>query len=361
MATDRPAAPRGGDASADLPPWLRPELAALMARHRGHALLLHGAQGSGQWELAGALAAAWLCETPVSARADGAACGHCAACRLRATGGHPDLRLVVPPALQALLQPGAAEAGDDDTAGGGETGGARRKPSRDIRVDDVRALGDWAARSTSRGGLKVALLHPADAMNDTAANALLKTLEEPPGPVRLILTSSEPMRLLATVRSRCQQHALRPPPPEAALAWLRERGLAGPEVLLAAAGGRPLAALALAQEGLAADFWQALGTRVAQGDTAAFSGLPVPRLVDALQRLCHDAMAVAAGAPPRFLPAGSVPPPRQPGALLAWQRALLQAARHADHPWQAPLLTEALVGQGRAAWAAKGASLHSGA
>jgi DNA polymerase-3 subunit delta' len=75
----------------------------------------------------------------------------------------------------------------------------------------------------------------------------------------------------------------------------------------------------------------------------------VPRVVDALQRVCHDALALAVGAAPRYFPA--MPRSGSPAldGLLAWAAELRRVARHAEHPWQAPLLIEALVTQGRQA------------
>src|SRR5215218_365069 len=96
--------------------------------------------------------------------------------------------------------------------------------------------------STHRAGHRVLLIHPAEAMAPAAANALLKTLEEPPPASLIVLVSDRPARLLPTIRSRCRLVTLREPPTEQALAWLREQGVPGPEAALAAAGGAPLLA-----------------------------------------------------------------------------------------------------------------------
>ena len=95
---------------------------------------------------------------------------------------------------------------------------SKAKPSKEIRVDAVRAAIEWGQKTSSRGGAKVILIHPAQAMNPTAANALLKTLEEPAGPLRLVLTTNDPEALLPTVRSRCQRLRLDLPPAAQALA-----------------------------------------------------------------------------------------------------------------------------------------------
>jgi len=77
----------------------------------------------------------------------------------------------------------------------------------------------------------------------------------------------------------------------------------------------------------------------------------VPRMIDALQKLCHDALLGAVGVAPRYFPA--VPRATDSSALHAWSRVLARAARHAEHPVNAGLLVESLVSQGRAAWLAK--------
>jgi len=88
---------------------------------------------------------------------------------------------------------------------------------------------------------------------------------------------------------------------------------------------------------------------VQRGEAGTFAAWPLPRLVDALQKLCHDAACVAAGAAPRYFPATSLPPAADPAALTAWSAELMRVARHAEHPWSATLLVESLVQQGRRA------------
>jgi DNA polymerase III subunit delta' len=327
-------------------PWLAPVRDEIVASHRGHALLLHGPAGLGHLHLAFELAQAYLCEAVSPPRP----CGHCAACRLIAAGTHPDLRLLLPEAvaLQAgLLQ---SDAGDGEAAAEADTKTTRKKPSREIKVEAVRNAIAWTATTPSRGRFKLLVIHPAQAMNPVSANALLKTLEEPGASVRLLLTASDPDRLLPTIRSRCQLRRMPMPDAETARAWLALQGVKDPDVLLAAAGGRPLEAQALASDGLHADFWHRLGAAVAAGQAALLAPLPLPRAIDALQKLCHDAMALAGGAAPRFLPAASVPAGAAMAPLADWSRELARAARHGEHPWQAALLVESLVSQGQRAW-----------
>ncbi len=331
------------DASGTLPlPWLAQALAAALATHRGHALLVHGAPGVGALPFALVLAQAWLCEdvAPQAPRP----CGRCGSCRLVQSHLHPDLFVLLPETLR--------RAHDWPLAGDkGEGEDAKRKPSRQIRIDEVRWLIDWSTRTSARGRGKVAVLHPAEALNAQSANALLKTLEEPPAGTRLVLTAGDPALLLPTVRSRCQRLPLAAPAPAAAASWLLAQGVAQPEVLLAASSGRPLDALALAQAGIDAEAWSALPAAVAGGRAAALAGWPVPQAVDALQKLCHDAMARAGGGPARYFPTDRVPAGSSWPALASWSRELVRIARHEDHPWQEGLMIDALVSLGRLALA----------
>jgi len=332
------------DASGALPlPWLAQPLATALATHRGHALLVHGAPGVGALAFALVLAQAWLCED--AAAAVRRPCGRCGSCRLVQSHVHPDLLVLLPEALRRAHEwPLADERieGDD----------SKRKPSRQIRVDEVRSLIGWATRTSARGRGKVAVLHPADVLNAQSANALLKTLEEPPAGTRLVLTSADPALLLPTVRSRCQRLELRAPRAEEGAAWLAAQGVAQPAVLLAACSGRPLDALALAQAGVDATAWMALPEAVARGQAAVLAGWPVPQAVDALQKLCHDAMARAGGGPAQYFPSERVPAGGDWRALASWSQELARISRHADHPWQEALMIDALVTQGRQALAA---------
>jgi DNA polymerase-3 subunit delta' len=337
----------------DVPPLL-PWLAAPLARGlalRAHALLLHGPGGVGQFELGVALATGWLCEAEPGLQRP---CGHCVGCRAMAARMHPDFHLLVPDALREQLGWQQAEEGaDDDTTGKGAK--SKAKPSKEIRVEAVRAAIEWGQRTSSRGRAKVILIHPAQAMNPTAANALLKTLEEPAGRLRLVLTTHDPDALLPTVRSRCQRLRLEAPPAAQALDWLAAQQVAEPAGLLAAAGGQPLDAAAMAADGIDSDAWQRLPAAVRAGRAAAVADWPLVRLVDALQKLCHDLMCLRARAEPRYFAAATLEPLLQPGepswaALSAWAGELVLAARHDEHPWHAGLRGEALVGQGARLW-----------
>lgn len=180
-----------------LPPWVQRSLVRAVDAHAAnrlpHALLLGGERGLGKRALADALARRLLCAT-----ADGAtACGACKPCRLLAAGTHPDRRAIT------------LDTRDD---------GRQRT---EIVIDQIRALSQALSLTAQMGGAVVATLDPADALNVAAANALLKTLEEPQPGRFLLLIADEPFRLPATIRSRCQRLAIEAPSREEARAWLQ--------------------------------------------------------------------------------------------------------------------------------------------
>lgn len=330
------------DGDGRLPlPWLQAPLRQALTQQRAHALLVQAADGVGALEFMLTLAQAWLCEADTAKRP----CGRCDSCRLVQSRTHPDLHVVMPEAQRVRL---GWSAGPDDDAG--EAGKSKKKPSRQIKIDEVRAAIDWVVQTSSRGRAKVCVLHPAESMNLQAASALLKTLEEPPGQARLLLGTSDASSLLPTVRSRCQRIWLAAPPAAAAMAWLAEHEVPDPAVLLAAAGGAPLAARELAAAGIDAARWRALPGAVARGQGDALAGWPVLRVVDALQKLCHDAMVMAAGGLPRYFPPQAMPRSASLPSLVTWARSLGRVARHDEHPWNEGLLIEALVCEGQACW-----------
>ena len=347
-------------------PWLHRPLQQALHQHRGHALLVHGSPGVGALAFALVLAQSWLCERPSEPTTGGQggdappvstahpACGRCGSCRLFQSHVHPDLLVLMPETLrQQHAWPMQGDKPDAEDS--------KKKPSKQIRIDEVRAMLDWAGKTSSRGRGKVVVLHPAEALNLQSANALLKTLEEPAPGTRLILTVSDTSTLLPTVRSRCQQLRLPAPSAEVGQAWLAAQGVADPAALLAACSGRPLDAWALAQAGVDSAAWARVPQAVARGQAGAFAGWPVPRVLDTLQKLCHDAMAVAAGAGTRFFDSAAMPSlaAAAPAALLmalgGWSRELSRVARNADHPWNEPLLFEALVTAGARALKGRGA------
>lgn len=207
---------------ADLLPWQAHLWAQFSERRQhAHAYLLHGPAGIGKRQLAELLRARLLCQSPQA----GFACGQCKGCLLLAAGTHPDT---------FTLEPEEAD--------------------KAIKVDQVRELVDFVVQTAQLGGRKVILLEPAEAMNINAANALLKSLEEPSGDTVLLLISHQPSRLLPTIKSRCVQQACPLPSEAQSLSWLAQSlpALSGEEhrELLALAAGSPLAAQRLQEQGV---------------------------------------------------------------------------------------------------------------
>lgn len=323
---------------APLPPWLAAQRDLLLAQ-RGHAWLLQGPSGLGQYALAMELVRAWLCDQPGPT----GACGQCPSCHGIDVRAHPDLCVLLPETQMLALGwplPEKAQAEIDDK---------KRKPSREIRVDALRDAVEFAQRTAGRGRGKAVLVYPAEQMNHVSANALLKTLEEPAGPVRFVLATEAVHQLLPTIRSRCIAHTMRWPEPAEARHWLQAQGVDArdAEIALRLVGGRPEDALALASQPGAAAALARLPQRLAQGDASALADCPGEQAVALLQRVCHDAMALAVGAPPRFFEADAFPRTPALAGLVRWSKALAQEARHADHPFQPGLMAEALVAQAR--------------
>lgn len=327
--------------SQALAPWIVRQLQGLLAQ-RGHAWLLQGPSGLGQFELAQALAQAWLCDAPTPA----GACGHCASCHAIQVHTHADFVMLMPETEMIERGWPLAEKAQQ------EIDEKKRKPSREIRIDAMRETIEFAQRTSARGRGKAVLVFPAERMNAVTANALLKTLEEPPGDMRFVLASMAAHQLLPTIRSRCQTHTMAWPNADEALAWLVRQGVAEGEApsLLRAAGGRPAAVLALAAGKPGAGSWAAWPGALARGEVAALADLPLPEAIERLQKLCHDLMAMQVGAPPRFFDVASLPgQPLSLRALGAWWKQLAQAMRIAEHPINTGLAAEYLVSSARQA------------
>ena len=213
-------------ATTKLPPWQLPLLdRACRLQRQGqlpHALMIDTAASGDTLGLILQMAQRLLCRTP----RDGAPCGDCEACRLLAAGTYADFSIVT-------LEP------DEKT----------RKPGKNIRIEQIRDLIYELGLTRNRGELKLAAIYPAERMNTASANALLKTLEEPPAGVLLLLVTHNPGRVPVTVRSRCQQWSVPLPDRDTALAWLADASVPAEQAstYLDYARGDPVLALELAE------------------------------------------------------------------------------------------------------------------
>lgn len=281
-------------------PWQEAQASAWLGRRErfAHAWLLHGLPGTGKRTFARAAAASLLCEQPQQ----GLACGQCSACQWVAAGNHPDLRLIRPDAM--ILEEGSAESIDEDSVAT-----TKKAPSREIRIEQLRELSHWFNTATHRGGWRVAVLYPAQAMNHVTANALLKVLEEPPEHTVFLMVSDAPDRLLPTLVSRCRRLPLTAPDPDTALAWLTTQGVEQADQWLALAGGAPLLAQSLAASGnTPCPAWiQTAVSRLKANPPGAISELadqlekePAIYWLDMLQRLTTDLVFAKAGLPLRY-------------------------------------------------------------
>jgi DNA polymerase-3 subunit delta' len=249
-----------------------------------HAYLFLGPPGVGRASVARALAGVLNCTRP---REDGDACGECPSCVRLVAGTHPDFYVLAP------------------TSEG-------RQPQ--IKIEQIREFRRITAYPPMGGGWRVALIKPAEALNDAAANALLKTLEEPPPQHLLILTAGVEADLFPTLVSRCQKLAFAPLPSPLIVGELTRRGVpAGQAALVAALSGGSLGrALALTPEDLLARRRQVLedlarlerGTPATALDWAQKLAKAVPE-ADAFLLLAQlwyrDLLLTALGAPPTLL------------------------------------------------------------
>lgn len=312
-----------------------------------HALLLIGQRGLGKYDLAREFAAGLLCEKT----SNGKACGHCMACNWFEQGNHPDFRLLQPDALGV----------DADTEE------SKKKASQQITIDQIRELDEFFTVGTHRAGLRIVLVNPTEAMNRNAANSLLKTLEEPSANTLFLLVSNEPLKLLPTIRSRCQVVPVAVPPVKMAEAFLAQAGVSDSSRWLALAGGSPTLAIELA--GSSQGGWLELLVKrlsIKHGPDPIASAAEFEKLVkdskgkvqlkaivEAMQKWIVDLTLANNALPVRyFLPqqgtisglADMIPPAR----LLPAYRALLQRRREAEQPLNARLFFEGLFMEYRA-------------
>jgi DNA polymerase-3 subunit delta' len=286
------------------------------------------------------MAQSLLCEAPEQ----GIACGKCPACGWFRDGNHPDFRELLPESMNE--EDLDADAPVDPDA-------REKKKSKEIKIEQIRDIAAFMTLTTHRAGFRVLLVHPAEAMNPAAANALLKTLEEPPPHTVILLVTDRIGRLLATIRSRCQRLVVPFPDEATALQWLTAQRIDDAPAALSQAGGAPLDAMAFADAGYQAErsaFVQVLADSDADYLAAAqtFEKSNLANVLTWLQTWVGD-LALS-----RFT--GEVRHHRDQKAaisriaarlnlpgLFRYESQLRQARRSVHHPLNARLLLEQLL------------------
>lgn len=318
-------------------PWQKDDWQRLqeLRKRPPHGLLFKGGKGIGKLDLALSFAQSLLCEQP---DADQLACNNCPSCHWFGQGSHPDFRLIQPEAM-------SADSGD------GESG---KKPSKQISVDQIRGLADFFGMSAHQGGRRVIIVHPAEAMNTNAANALLKSLEEPPAGLLFILVTHKPQQLLPTILSRCLSFALPSPDASSATSWLAGQGVKNPEDALAASGFAPLQAVQLYEQTGGEERDKLLrGVRqpAAMDVFALAESLQKTEqvlVVQWLQQWCYDLAAMKLAGRLRYHPGeetaiGSLIASVSPLNLARMQKYLQTAKREAQHTLNPKLFFESLL------------------
>lgn len=323
-------------------PWVGSILDKLprAARSLPQTLLLSGPEGLGKRATALFLAQALLCEAD---RKELGPCEICASCRLYQVGNHPDLRILEVGQEGEVVIPGAAE----------EESAPAKKANRQISVHQVRALSDLLTITSHRGGAKVICIVPSEAMHPSAANALLKMLEEPPGATYFLLVSHQPERLLATILSRCFRIDFAVPQPQIAIDWLIGQGIDRAELVLAQGGYAPLAASQLATD---SPFWnqrQSLLDILADADfdplraAECAEDIDGPVLSKLLAQWAYDLVRLRTGFELRYhldyaASLEKIASARSARDLMAWYNQVIQYGRTSQHPLNKRLAMESL-------------------
>ena len=280
LKDDEPSAEVVHEQSHFLPllPWQRESWHRLTGRpNLPHGVLLTGAAGTGKRRFAEHVAGWLLCDTPT---ADGA-CGQCASCAWLKVGTHPSLLRI---------------SREVDSKG---------KQSRQIKIDQIRDLMPFVQQTGQ--GWRVVIFEPAETLNTAAANALLKTLEEPAPRVMILLVADQYLQLPATIRSRVQQIPLGRIAPDIAVEFVRDEAAVTVEqakLLLALSGGAPLAAVNLSTttqyqlRGQWLATWLAILTgrrSVLDATTYWQKQLPLLGWLDLVRQILRDVIALHVG------------------------------------------------------------------
>lgn len=253
-----------------------------------HALLMHGRAGIGKYDFARILSKALLCSNKDQA---GHACGKCPSCHWFDDESHPDFR---------LLSPEQEADAEDEAATTKKT-----KKKTQISVAQIRELSGFLSLSSHQSsGLRIVLIHPAEALNLASANALLKMLEEPAPGVVFILIAHQLQRLLPTIISRCQKISMPIPDEKQALAWLTEQGVQNPKQQLAYLDGSPIKVFAeQGQFNQLSEIWRQLALgRTLEPHVAAsiLIANSVETGVIAIQKWIYDIVTIKLGQQVRY-------------------------------------------------------------
>ena len=319
-------------------PWNADAWSQLVARRDNlpQALLIHGPRGLGKLDLARRFAQGILCETPGAKEP----CGRCDGCRWFLAGQHPDFRQIEPEAL-------AGPQDTEDSPAPSKTA----KPSHEIKVDQVRELTDFLNIGSHRGKRRLAIFHPAETMNQNAANSLLKSLEDPASGACFILVSDNPRRLIPTMRSRCIGLPVALPDLSGALVWLKQEQVEDAESWLAFVGGAPLLARDYAESERGTRIKQVAGL-LKQGNRDALLAWPVSEreqmevLAEVLQKWAYD-RAAGSLSEKRFFGGvgGKSGDDSKTGAWLRFARVAGRYRVAARHPLNPKLFAADLIGR----------------
>ncbi|MDQ3268232.1 MAG: DNA polymerase III subunit delta' [Pseudomonadota bacterium] len=326
-----------------------------------HAILLKGSQGIGKLDFAMNLARSLLCKKSLG---NNLACQDCTSCYWFEQGTHPDFRLLLSGAQSIEMQESnetqaslslkswtkriAEEALEEQQKKG-------KKPSKEISVHQVRSLANFINLSTHQGGHRVVLIYPAETMNTNATNALLKTLEEPPDRMLIILVSHKPQQLLPTIVSRCLTLAAPIPSIEASSTWLQQQNYANSAAMLARAGFAPLLAASLAVEAIEENEYNLFLQEISQPakfDVFALAEqlqrIEPIHVIHWLQQWCYDLGSAKLTRKVRYNPyltdlLKNLSDNIAILNLLRYQNELIIAKREALHPLNPKLLFESIL------------------